>query len=91
LSATALSNTYQAGSTTAMLTYNSNTSITGLAETGRTTGIPITSISVSEERSSMPEFTGPYRISGWDLVNREPLTIQQPEILNSQEGKISDE
>jgi len=82
LTSTALSSTHQTNS--AMLTYNANTSISGQSETGRTTGTPITSVSISEERSLIPEFSGPYRIGAWDLIERNPVFIEQT-------GKYSNE
>ena len=82
LTGSTLSDTFQTNSV--ILTYNANNDISGTNASGRTTGTPIANIGNQEERSLMPGFTGPYRIGGWDLIEREPISINQ-------QGKRSDE
>jgi len=91
-----LLNSFSAGCT--VMTINTNTSIVGVVENGRTTGVPIqpaaTSITASFDsagRSVVRSISEPYRVDARGLLNKRQFDAEQFKGFKLKIGKKSDE
>jgi len=73
LSATSISETlpYAGGPYVELLTFNANSNNQGKTETGLTTGNADIDIAASGRSMESPQLSGPFPISGWDMLNHD--------------------